>query len=66
MLQAGRLPVRATDQVDFFNLPNPSNHTMALGLTQPLAEMSTRNIPGDKKQLLRRADNLSTIYETNV
>jgi len=23
---------------------NPSSHTMALGLTQPLQEMSTRNI----------------------
>jgi hypothetical protein len=23
-------------------------HTMALGLTQPLSEMSTRNLPGDK------------------
>jgi hypothetical protein len=33
------------DGVDFFfNLPNPSNRTMALGSTQP--EMSTRNLPG--------------------
>jgi hypothetical protein len=30
----------------FFNLPNPSSHTMALGSTQPLTEMSTRNLPG--------------------
>jgi hypothetical protein len=30
----------------FFNLPNPSSRTMALGSTQPLAEMSTRNLPG--------------------
>jgi hypothetical protein len=35
------------DEVDFFfNLPNPSSHTMALGLTQSLTEMSTRNLPG--------------------
>jgi hypothetical protein len=28
----------------FFNLPNPSSRTLALGSTQPLTEMSTRNI----------------------
>jgi hypothetical protein len=35
-----------TDEVDFFNLPNHSSHTMALGSTHPLTEMSTRNLPG--------------------
>jgi hypothetical protein len=30
----------------FFNSPDPSSRTMALGLTQPLTEMSTRNLPG--------------------
>jgi hypothetical protein len=34
------------DEVDLFNLPNPSSRTMALGTTQPLIEMSTRNLPG--------------------
>jgi hypothetical protein len=29
--------------MNFFNLPNPSGHTKALGFTQPLTEMSTRN-----------------------
>jgi len=28
----------------FFHIHNPSGHTMALGLAQPLTEMSTRNI----------------------
>ena len=28
----------------FFHSHNPSGRTMALGLTQPLTEMSTRNI----------------------
>jgi hypothetical protein len=28
----------------FFNLPNPFGRIMALGSTQPLTEMSTRNI----------------------
>jgi hypothetical protein len=48
MLQAGRSPVRVPDKVDFFNLPNPSNRTMALGSTQPLTEMSTRIFLGVK------------------
>jgi hypothetical protein len=26
--------------LDFFNLPNPSSRTMALGSTQPLRDMS--------------------------
>jgi hypothetical protein len=38
---------------------------MALGLTQPLTEMSTRNLPGGKKTL-RRADNLAAICEPDV
>jgi hypothetical protein len=43
MLQTGRLLVQVPDKVDFFN---PSNCTMALGSTQPLTEMSTRNLSG--------------------
>jgi hypothetical protein len=31
---------------------------MALGSTQPLTEMSTRNIPGSKGRPAREADNL--------
>jgi hypothetical protein len=27
------------------SLPNPSSRTMALGSSQPLTEMSTRNLP---------------------
>ena len=29
--------------IGIFHRPNPSGHTMALGLSQPLTEMSTRN-----------------------
>jgi hypothetical protein len=43
MLQAGRFESR---WVDFFNWPNPTSLTMTLGSTQPLTEMSTKNIPG--------------------
>jgi hypothetical protein len=59
-------PVRIPDEVDFFNLSNPSSCTMALGSTQPLTEMSTRKLPGGKKRPGRRADNLAAIYEPNV
>jgi hypothetical protein len=33
---------------EFFNLPNPSSRIMALGSTQPLIEMSTKNLSGIK------------------
>jgi hypothetical protein len=44
-----------------FHWHNPSDRTMALGLTQPVTEMSTRNslYPGGLMQPVRRAD-LST------
>jgi hypothetical protein len=57
---------RSPNEVDFFNLPNPSSCTMGLGPTQPLTEMSTRNIPGGKGRLARKADDLTTIYEPIV
>jgi hypothetical protein len=37
------------DEVDIFDLPNRSSRSMALGLTQPLTEMSTRNLSGGVK-----------------
>jgi hypothetical protein len=55
-----RIPMRWI----FSNLPNPSGHTVALGSTQPLTEMSTRNLkkkPGGKVRPARRADNLAAI-----
>jgi hypothetical protein len=35
---------------EFHSLPNSSSRTLALGLTQPLTEMSTRNIPVGTKR----------------
>jgi hypothetical protein len=52
--------------MDFFNLPNTSSRTMAPGSTQPLTEMSTRNIPGGKGRPARKADNLTAICEPIV
>jgi hypothetical protein len=39
---------------------------MALGSTQPLTEMSTRNFPGDKVWSARKVDNLTAICEPIV
>jgi branched-subunit amino acid transport protein len=40
---AGSIPDEVTE---FFNWPNPSSGTMALGSTQPITEMITRSLPG--------------------
>jgi hypothetical protein len=39
---------------------------MALGLTQPLTEMSTKNLPGGKGRPVRGAHNLTAICEPIV
>jgi hypothetical protein len=52
--------------IEFFNWPNPSSRTMALESTQPLTEMSTRNLPGGKKRPAREADNLTAVYKAIV
>jgi hypothetical protein len=67
MLQTERLQVRfLMRSLDFFNLPNPSSHSMALGSTQLLTEMSTRNLPGGEVWPVRKADNLTAICEPIV
>jgi hypothetical protein len=43
----------------FFNLRTPSGRTMALGFTQPVTEMRTRNIAGGKERPAR--DNVTAI-----
>jgi hypothetical protein len=43
-----------------------SSLAMALGSTQPLTEMSTRNLPGGKGRPARKADNLTTICDPIV
>jgi hypothetical protein len=57
---AGSIPNEVT------GLPNPSNRFMILGSTQPLTEMSTRNLPGGKGRPARKADNLTAISEVAV
>jgi hypothetical protein len=64
MLQAGMSPVRFfMRSLDFFNLHNISSRIIALGSTQPVREMSTRNLPGCKGRPARKADNLPAICE---
>jgi hypothetical protein len=66
MLQAGKSRDQILNEVDFFNLPNASSRTMALGSTQSLTEMSTRNIPGGEGRQARKADNLTAICDPIV
>jgi hypothetical protein len=44
-VSAGSIP---DEFIGFFNWPNPSSRIMAPGSTQPLTEISTRNLPGGK------------------
>jgi hypothetical protein len=60
---AGSIP---DEVIGFFNWPNLSSRTMALGSTLPLTEMSTGNLPGGTGRLARGADNLTAICEPGV
>jgi hypothetical protein len=55
MIQAGRSWLRVPVSLDFSsNLPNHSRRTMALGLTEPLTEMATRDLSEGGVQSGRR------------
>jgi hypothetical protein len=62
MLQPGWLCVRFPLRYFFFffNLPNPSSHTMGLGLTKPQTAVSTRNLPVPAL----KADNITNRWVT--
>jgi hypothetical protein len=73
MLQAGRSWVQFSDEITgFFNLPIPSSRTVALGSTQPLTEMNTRNLSGDVRlttsppSVSRQSKNVGTSTSHNV
>jgi hypothetical protein len=67
MLQAGRSRVQFPMRpLDFSLDHNPSSRTKALESTQPLTEMSIRNLPGGKGRPARGADNLTAICEPMV
>jgi hypothetical protein len=50
MIQSGRSRFRVPMRWNFFNWPNPYSRTLALWSTQPLTEMSTRNLLGNKRE----------------
>jgi hypothetical protein len=52
--------------IGFFSLPNLSSRTVVLRLTQPLTEMSTRNLSEGKGPSAHKTDNLTTICELIV
>jgi hypothetical protein len=60
---AGSIP---DEVIGFLNLAIPSRRRMALGFTQPLTEMSTRNLPGGKARSANKAHNHSIICEPTV
>jgi hypothetical protein len=66
LLQAKRSRVRFHEIIGFFNWTNPSSRTMVLRSTQPLTEMSNRNLPGSKRRPAHKADNLTAICEPTV
>jgi hypothetical protein len=69
-LQARKVVGSIPDEfTGFLNSPNPSSRTMALGSTQPLTAMSSRDLPGGGGvmggQPARKAD-LTAICEPAV
>jgi hypothetical protein len=67
MLQARKVAGSVPDEViGIFDWHNTSSRTMALGSTQPLTEMSARNLPGGKGRPACKADNLTAICEPIV
>jgi hypothetical protein len=66
VLTSREVAVSIPDEVvEFFSWPNPSSRTMALGSTQPLTEMSTRNISEGTGRPARKAD-ITTICDLIV
>jgi hypothetical protein len=66
MLQAGRSRFDSRWGHWIYSGPNTSSRTMALGSTQPVTGMSTRNLPGGKERPALKADNLADICEPIV
>jgi hypothetical protein len=57
---AGSIP---DEIIVFFIWLNPSSRNMVLGSTQPLTEMSTKNLPGGEGVTPARQADLTTICE---
>jgi hypothetical protein len=57
---------KSREVIRFCNSSNLSSRTITLESTQPLTQMSTRNLPGGKGRPARKADNLTAICEPIV
>jgi hypothetical protein len=66
MLQAGRSGVRILMRSLNFSIDLILPAALALGSTQPLTELSTRNLPEGKRRPAHGADNLTVICEPIV
>jgi hypothetical protein len=58
--------VGSYEVIGFLNQPNPSSHIMALGSTQPLTKMNTRNLPGGKGRPALKVDKFLAFLEPIV
>jgi hypothetical protein len=56
----------SSEVIGFFIWPNSSSRAMALGSTQSLTEMSTRNLPGGGGRPAHKAEILTAICELIV
>jgi hypothetical protein len=54
------------ETIEILNWPKPSSRTIALGSTQPLTEISTKNLPGGKGWPVRKAGNLTTLWASTA
>jgi hypothetical protein len=54
------------DALDVFNLLSPFSRTVTLRSTQPLTEMSTRDLPEGKRRPARKAENFTANCEPTV
>jgi hypothetical protein len=67
MPQAGRSQVQFSVRLIDFSIDLILPAALRLwGSTQPLTEMRTRNLPGDKERSARQADNFTAICEPIV
>jgi hypothetical protein len=63
VLQDGRSRVRFSMRSLDFSIDKPSSRTVALGSTQSVTEISTKNLPGSKGRSARKADKFTAMCE---
>jgi hypothetical protein len=66
MPQAGKLPVRFPDKMDFFSICLILPAALCFRVDSASNKNSTRNLSGGKKRPERMADNLAAICKPNV